>query len=86
MSEHDVYFHVLITHTHMQLIDIVYRYDTLMNVINSVLRNYQSILLTTILAIIIIYLYSIIGYLFFADDFRLVTNPLPTVPEECDGV
>ncbi len=56
-----------------------------MNVINSVLRNYQSILLTTILAVIIIYLYAIIGYLFFADDFRLVTNPLPMIAGECQG-
>ncbi|XP_064398624.1 inositol 1,4,5-trisphosphate receptor type 2-like isoform X2 [Halichondria panicea] len=80
-SIHEFFYWVL-------LIDIVYRYDTLMNVINSVLRNYQSILLTTILAIIIIYLYAIIGYLFFADDFRLVTNPLPMIAGECqaDGV
>lgn len=57
------------------LFDVVMRYDTLRNVIRSVTKNIQSILLTTLLAVILIYLYSIIGYLLFPDDFLLPTNP-----------
>lgn len=41
------------------------------NVIRSVTRNGRSIILTAILALILVYLFSIIGYLFFRDDFLL---------------
>lgn len=40
-----------------------------MNVIQSVTRNGRSILLTAVLAVILIYLFSIIGFVFFRDDF-----------------
>lgn len=39
--------------------------------IRSVTRNGRSIILTAILALILVYLFSIIGYLFFRDDFLL---------------
>ena len=62
-----------------QLFDIVFRYDTLQNVISSVTRNGSSILLTAILAVILIYVYSIIGYMFFSEDFMMQTNPMEQV-------
>ena len=37
--------------------------------IRSVTRNGRSILLTAVLAIILVYMFSIIGYIFFRDDF-----------------
>lgn len=53
----------------MQLFDVVYREETLVNVIRSVTRNGRSIVLTAVLALILVYLFSIIGYMFFRDDF-----------------
>lgn len=53
----------------MQLFDVVYREETLLNVIRSVTRNGRSIILTAVLALILVYLFSIIGYIFFKDDF-----------------
>lgn len=53
----------------LQLFDVVYREETLVNVIRSVTRNGRSIVLTAVLALILVYLFSIIGYIFFKDDF-----------------
>lgn len=50
---------------------MVYREETLVNVIRSVTRNGRSIVLTAVLALILVYLFSIIGYMFFRDDFLL---------------
>lgn len=47
----------------------MYREETLLNVIRSVTRNGRSIILTAVLALILVYLFSIIGYMFFKDDF-----------------
>ncbi|XP_074260964.1 inositol 1,4,5-trisphosphate-gated calcium channel ITPR1 isoform X4 [Saimiri boliviensis] len=66
------------------LFDLVYREETLLNVIKSVTRNGRSIILTAVLALILVYLFSIVGYLFFKDDFILEVDRLPnetTVPE-----
>lgn len=52
-----------------QLFDVVYREETLLNVIRSVTRNGRSIILTAVLALILVYMFSIIGYIFFKDDF-----------------
>lgn len=41
----------------------------MLNVIRSVTRNGRSIILTAVLALILVYLFSIIGYIFFKDDF-----------------
>lgn len=54
-----------------QLLDVVYQEETLKNVIKSVTRNGRSIILTAVLALILVYLFSIIGYLFFRDDFLM---------------
>lgn len=51
------------------LFDVVYREETLLNVIKSVTRNGRSIILTAVLALILVYMFSIIGYMFFKDDF-----------------
>ena len=59
-----------------QLVDVVYQEDTLLNVSRSVTRNWRSIALTALLALILVYLFSIVGYLFLQDDFVYDVNPL----------
>nr|XP_045591991.1 inositol 1,4,5-trisphosphate receptor-like isoform X5 [Procambarus clarkii] len=51
------------------LFDVVYREETLLNVMRSVTRNGWSIVLTAALALILVYMFSIIGYMFFRNDF-----------------
>ncbi|KAI1296916.1 Inositol 1,4,5-trisphosphate receptor type 1 [Halotydeus destructor] len=58
------------------LLSLVYQEETLRNVIRSVTRNGRSIILTAVLAVILIYLFSIFGYMFFRDDFILEVSPL----------
>ncbi|XP_058259066.1 inositol 1,4,5-trisphosphate receptor type 1 isoform X1 [Hemibagrus wyckioides] len=53
------------------LFDLVNREETLLNVIKSVTRNGRSIVLTAVLGLILVYLFSIVGYIFFKDDFIL---------------
>ena len=62
-----------------QLLDIVYREETLLNVIRSVTKNGRSILLTAVLAVILIYLFSIVGFIFFKDDFLVEVDSLSPV-------
>ena len=45
--------------------------------IKSVTRNGRSIVLTAVLALILVYLFSIVGYIFFKDDFILEVDRLP---------
>ena len=52
-----------------QLLDVVLREETLVNVVRSVTRNGRSIILTALLALILVYLFSIVGFLFLKDDF-----------------
>ncbi|XP_061187358.1 inositol 1,4,5-trisphosphate receptor type 1-like [Saccostrea echinata] len=59
------------------LLDVINREETLWNVIKSVTKNGRSIILTSVLAVIIIYLFSIIGYICFQDDFLLEVDPIP---------
>ena len=54
---------------------MIFREDTLLNVIKSVTRNGRSIILTAVLALILVYMFSIIGYLFLKDDFLIETDP-----------
>uniref|UniRef100_A0A8C0A1X5 Inositol 1,4,5-trisphosphate receptor n=1 Tax=Anas zonorhyncha TaxID=75864 RepID=A0A8C0A1X5_9AVES len=58
------------------LFDLVYREETLLNVIKSVTRNGRSIILTAVLALILVYLFSIIGFLFLKDDFIMEVDRL----------
>lgn len=64
---------------------MVYREETLLNVIRSVTRNGRSIIFTAVLALILVYLFSIIGYVFFKDDF-LVPVDDEIVSVSGDGV
>uniref|UniRef100_A0A8B9KDI4 Inositol 1,4,5-trisphosphate-gated calcium channel ITPR2 n=1 Tax=Astyanax mexicanus TaxID=7994 RepID=A0A8B9KDI4_ASTMX len=59
------------------LFDLVNREETLLNVIKSVTRNGRSIVLTAVLGLILVYLFSIVGYIFFKDDFILEVNRIP---------
>ena len=49
----------------------------MLNVMKSVTRNGRSILLTAVFAIILVYMFSIVGYMFFRDDFIMDTEDLP---------
>lgn len=62
-----------------QLFDLIYREETLLNVINSVTRNGRSILLTALLALILVYLFSIVGFLFLKEDFIMEVDPLAQI-------
>ncbi|CAO1407028.1 unnamed protein product [Diamesa hyperborea] len=64
------------------LFDVVYREETLLNVIRSVTRNGRSIILTAVLALILVYMFSIIGYIFFKDDFLVSVDD--DLIESCD--
>ncbi|KAK0174228.1 hypothetical protein PV328_007337 [Microctonus aethiopoides] len=72
------------------LFDVVYREETLLNVIRSVTRNGRSIILTAVLALILVYMFSIIGFMFFKDDFlvsvdeELITSAINNDHETCD--
>ena len=47
-----------------QLIELIHREETLRNVISSVTRNLRSIIFTFILAVILFYFFSIVGFMF----------------------
>ncbi|XP_034541174.1 inositol 1,4,5-trisphosphate receptor type 2 isoform X3 [Notolabrus celidotus] len=64
------------------LFDLVIREETLLNVIKSVTRNGRSIILTAVLAIFLVYFFSIIGFLFFKVDFRMEVDRLPAPGKE----
>jgi hypothetical protein len=64
LSTHPFFFSVL-------LFDVVYREETLLNVIRSVTRNGRSIILGAVLALILIYMFSIIGYFSFMSLFHV---------------
>ncbi len=65
---------MLYLYSFSQLLDVVYREDTLWNVIQCVVRNAKSVILTAVFAVIIIYLFAICGYLFIQDDFLMEVN------------
>uniref|UniRef100_A0A673IKT3 Inositol 1,4,5-trisphosphate receptor n=1 Tax=Sinocyclocheilus rhinocerous TaxID=307959 RepID=A0A673IKT3_9TELE len=66
------------------LFDLVRREETLLNVMRSVTKNGRSIFFTAVLAIILVYLFSIVGFLFFKDDFLMEVDRLPALSKnEC---
>uniref|UniRef100_A0A3Q3ES36 Inositol 1,4,5-trisphosphate receptor n=1 Tax=Kryptolebias marmoratus TaxID=37003 RepID=A0A3Q3ES36_KRYMA len=69
---HELFYSIL-------LFDLIYREETLFNVIKSVTRNGRSILLTAVLALILVYLFSIVGFLFLKEDFIMEVDPLVQV-------
>uniref|UniRef100_A0AC35U5D8 Inositol 1,4,5-trisphosphate receptor n=1 Tax=Rhabditophanes sp. KR3021 TaxID=114890 RepID=A0AC35U5D8_9BILA len=60
----------------LALSDVVASDETLRNVIRSVTRNWKSICLTGMLALILVYQFSIVGYMFFQKDFQIDVDPL----------
>ncbi|XP_012277978.1 inositol 1,4,5-trisphosphate receptor isoform X3 [Orussus abietinus] len=77
MCMHPFFYSVL-------LFDVVYREETLLNVIRSVTRNGRSIILTAVLAMILVYMFSIIGFMFFKDDFLVTVDEefIPAIPDK----
>ncbi|XP_030639388.1 inositol 1,4,5-trisphosphate-gated calcium channel ITPR3 [Chanos chanos] len=67
---HELFYSIL-------LFDLIYREETLFNVIKSVTRNGRSILLTALLALILVYLFSIVGFLYLKNDFIMEVDRLP---------
>ena len=61
----------------LQLLDVIVYEETIFNVVRSVTKNGRSIILTTMLAVILIYLFSIVGFLFFREDFQLEVDDSP---------
>lgn len=57
------------------MIDVIFREETLLNVVKSVTRNGRSIVLTALLALVLVYLFSIVGFMFFREDFYVETEP-----------
>ncbi|NP_001191618.1 inositol trisphosphate receptor [Aplysia californica] len=74
---HEFFFSLL-------LLDVIQREETLLNVMKSVTRNGRSIILTAVLAFILIYLFSIVGFISFQDDFlmEVESQALPLLPEQ----
>ncbi|KAM9750737.1 inositol 1,4,5-trisphosphate-gated calcium channel ITPR3 isoform 2-T2 [Menidia menidia] len=70
---HELFYSIL-------LFDLIYREETLFNVIKSVTRNGRSILLTALLALILVYLFSIVGFLCLKEDFIMEVDPLLLPP------
>ena len=60
------------------------RDDTLQNVIQSVTRNGRSIVVTGVLGVIIVYLFSVVAFLFLRDDFVLEVGDVPE--RTCDSL
>ncbi|XP_007250632.3 inositol 1,4,5-trisphosphate receptor type 2 [Astyanax mexicanus] len=64
------------------LFDLVRREETLLNVMRSVTKNGRSIFLTAVLAIILVYLFSIVGFLFLQSDFLMEVDRHPALVSE----
>jgi hypothetical protein len=60
----------------------VSREETLLNVTQCVTKNAKSVLLTAIFAVILIYLFSICGFLFFQDDFIMEIDSKIVIVDE----
>ncbi|XP_015786315.1 inositol 1,4,5-trisphosphate receptor type 1-like isoform X2 [Tetranychus urticae] len=63
------------------LLHVIYQEETLRNVIRSVTRNSKSLLLTCLLALILIHIAAVFGYLYFNLDFRREYVPQDTVED-----
>lgn len=80
-KQHLVICSLYIYYFMFQLLDVVYREETLINVMRSVTRNGRSIILTAVLAFILIYMFSIVGYIFFQSDFLMEFDRVPQISE-----
>ena len=52
--------------------------------IRSVTRNVRSIIFTFILAVILVYFFSIVGFMFLQDDFLIEVNPVYSA-QQCEA-
>ncbi|XP_071815438.1 inositol 1,4,5-trisphosphate receptor-like isoform X4 [Apostichopus japonicus] len=83
LTKHPLWYGIL-------LLDVVIREETLHNVIRSVTGNWQSIVLTMFFALVLVYLFSIAGFLYLKDDFvievtpkhGIYANPSEAIPQE----
>eukprot|EP00038_Savillea_parva_P031978 m.92510 g.92510 ORF g.92510 m.92510 type:complete len:249 (-) comp9960_c0_seq5:601-1347(-) len=67
------------------LSDFVMSNPTLWNVIQSVTRNGRSLLLTFIFALFLVYLFSIVGFIYLRHDFVLRAQPVVVTNVSVDG-
>ena len=66
---HPFYFSLL-------LLDILYKYPSLQNVVKSFIVPYKALALTFCMMIVVMYLFAILGYLFFQNDFGIYCDTL----------
>ena len=48
--------------------------ETLLNVMKSVTKNHKSILWTAVFAVILVYIFAFVAFIFFRDDFLIDTD------------
>ena len=53
--------------------------ETLLNVMKSVTKNAKSILLTAVFAMILVYIFAFVGFIFFRDDFVIEAETLAEI-------
>jgi hypothetical protein len=53
----------------LHLLDVIERFPTLQNVIKAITTNAKQLFLTTVLLVIVMYIWAIIGFYFFDDTF-----------------
>ena len=53
--------------------------ETLLNVMKSVTKNAKSILLTAVFAMILVYIFAFVGFIFFRDDFVIEAEKLQEI-------
>ena len=58
----------------VQLVEMIFREETLQNVISAVTGNLRSIIFTFILALILVYFFSIFGFIFFQGKERVTSQ------------
>ena len=58
------------------MVDVLLQEETLLNVVRSVTRNGRSILITAVLALVLVYFFSIVGFIFFKEDFLIEAEPV----------
>ena len=63
----------------VQLVEMIFREETLQNVISAVTGNLRSIIFTFILALILVYFFSIFGFIFFQGKKRAIGEDYETL-------
>ncbi|XP_065058274.1 inositol 1,4,5-trisphosphate receptor type 1-like isoform X2 [Rhopilema esculentum] len=63
------------------MVDVLLQEETLLNVVRSVTRNGRSIVITAVLALVLVYFFSIVGFIFFKEDFLIEAEPVTVMTE-----